>query len=154
MMCANTNKKQAVKGNAGFTILEVLAALAIFSLGILAVMALQSSSIQGNARARGVTDIAVIAADRLEKLTALPFNDPILDAGNVAPAQANDGIDNDYDGVIDPIAGNETGPLTVSWAIVNDRPILNVKTITVTVTNTHPDVQRAFTVQTTKPRIL
>ena len=141
------------KGNAGFTILEVLTALAIFSLGFLAVMALQSSSIQGNSRARGVTDISVYAADRIEKLMALPFNDDNLDAGNYPPGgQVLDGIDNNYDGRIDE--ANETGPLTVTWTIVNDWPILNVKTITVTVTNNHPNVQRTFSLQTTKPQIL
>jgi len=153
MTCANNINNHYVKDNAGFTILEVLAALAIFSLGILAVMALQSSSIRGNARARGVTDISVYAADRIEKLMTLPFNDANLVAGNYPPGgQVVDGIDNNYDGRIDE--ADETGPLTVTWTIVNDWPILNVKTITVTVTNNHPNVQRTFTVQTTKPQIL
>ena len=153
MMQANNVKKQAAKGDAGFTILEVLAALAIFSIGFLAVMALQTSSIRGNARARGVTDISVYAADRIEKLMALPFSDANLVAGNYpAGGQAVDGIDNNYDSWIDE--ANETGPLTVTWTIVNDWPILNVKTITVTVTNNHPNVQRTFSVQTTKPQIL
>lgn len=153
MMHAIKIKNHFNKGNAGFTILEVLAALAIFSLGFLAVMALQSSSIQGNSRARGVTDISVYAADRIEKLMALPFSDANLTAGNYpAGGQVLDGIDNNYDGRIDE--ANENGPLTVTWTIVNDLPILNVKTITVTVTNNHPDVQRTLTMQTTKPQIL
>ena len=67
-------------------------------------------------------------------------------------ARLLDGIDNNYDGRIDE--ANENGPLTVTWTIANDWPILNVKTITVTVTNNHPNVQRTFTVQTTKPQIL
>lgn len=138
--------------DAGFTILEVLVALAIFFLGIMAVMALQTRSVQGNARARGVTDIAVCAADRLEKLIALPFNDPNLVAGNFNPDQAADGIDNNYDGFIDE--ANESGSLSVAWTIADDWPILNVKTITVMVTNMHPNVQRTFTVQSTKPQIL
>ena len=153
MTCANNINNHYVKDNAGFTILEVLAALAIFSLGILAVMTLQTSSIRGNARARGVTDISVYAADRIEKLMALPFNDANLVAGDYpAGGQVVDGIDNNYDGRIDEV--NETGPLTVTWTISNDWPILNVKTITVTVTNNNPNVQRTLTMQATKPQIL
>jgi prepilin-type N-terminal cleavage/methylation domain-containing protein len=152
-MNAINKKIYSVDGDAGFTLLEVMAALAIFLLGILAVMALQSSSIRGNVRARGVTDISVYAADRIEKLMALPFDDPNLVAGNHAPAQGGDGIDNDFDGTIDNGAG-ETGPLVVTWFVTNDWPISNVKTVTVTVTNNHPNVRRAVTLQNIKPQIL
>jgi prepilin-type N-terminal cleavage/methylation domain-containing protein len=141
-----------IKRDAGFTLLEVMAAMAIFLLGILAIMALQSTSIRGNVRARGVTDISVLAADRLEKLIALPFDDPGLVAGNFPQAQATDGLDNNYDGEIDE--DGEVGTLWVEWNIVNDWPIRNVKTITVTVNNNHPNVQRGVTVQNTKPEIL
>jgi prepilin-type N-terminal cleavage/methylation domain-containing protein len=152
MTYAGNNINQSMRGNAGFTILEVLAALAIFSLGFMAIMVLQTQSIQGNARARGVTDVSVYAADRIEKLMALPFTDVNLVSGDYAPGQDVDGIDNNYDGWIDE--ANETGPLTVTWTIADDWPILNTKTITVTVTNTLPAVQRAFTVQNVKPEIL
>jgi len=152
MMQTNIANDHSIKGDAGFTILEVLVALAIFFLGIMAVMALQTSSVRGNSRARGVTDIAVCAADRIEKLIVLPFGDPNLVAGNYAPAQTVDGIDNNYDGQIDE--ADEAGTVSVTWTIADDWPMLNVKTITVTVTNNHPNVQRTFTVQNTKPQVL
>jgi len=151
-MKAINQKKHAAKGHDGFTLLEVMAALAIFLLGIMAIMALQSSSIRGNSRARGVTDISVLAADRLEKLIALPFNDPGLAAGDFPQAQDDDGLDNNYDGEIDE--DDEIGTLSIEWNIINDWPIRNVKTITVTVTNDHPDVRREFTVQNIKPQVL
>jgi len=145
-------KKHAAEGNAGFSLLEVMAAMAIFFLGILAIMVLQSSSIRGNSRARGVTDISVLASDRLEKLIALPFDDPGLLPGNFPQPQAADGLDNNYDGEFDE--DGEVGALSIEWSIVDDWPIRNVKTITVTVTNDHPDVEREFTVQNITPQIL
>ena len=154
MTFAKHTNQHGNKHEAGFTLLEVMAALAIFFLGILAIMALQSSSIRGNSRARGVTDISVYAADRLEKLLVLPFDDPALVEGTFTPAQSADGIDNDYDGRIDPAGVAETGPLTVTWTITNDWPMLNVKTIAVTVTHNHPDVQRVVTLQNVKPQVL
>jgi len=145
-------KKHAAEGNAGFSLLEVMAAMAIFFLGIMAIMALQTSSVRGNTRARGVTDISVLAADRLEKLIALPYDDPGLLQGNFPQPQDADGLDNNYDGEFDE--DDEVGPLSIQWNIVDDWPIRNVKTITVTVTHDHPDVEREFTVQNIKPQIL
>jgi len=145
-------KKHAAECNAGFSLLEVMAAMAIFFLGIMAIMALQTSSVRGNTRARGVTDISVLAADRLEKLIALPYDDPGLLQGNFPQPQDADGLDNNYDGEFDE--DDEVGPLSIQWNIVDDWPIRNVKTITVTVTHDHPDVEREFTVQNIKPQIL
>jgi type II secretory pathway pseudopilin PulG len=151
-MKAINQKKHAAAGNAGFSLLEVMAAMAILFLGIMAVMALQTSSVRGNTRARGVTDIAVLASDRLEKLIALPYDDPGLQQGNFPQPQDADGLDNNYDGEYDE--AGEAGTLSIQWRIVDDWPIRNVKTITVTVTNDHPDVGRVFTLQDTKPQIL
>lgn len=66
----------------GFTLLEVLIAISIFSIGILAVGTMQISAINGNASARMHTEAATWAADRVERLMALPYNHPDLDAAN------------------------------------------------------------------------
>ena len=101
MLSSIRKNNQFVKGNTGFTLIEVLIAMVIFSIGILGVAALQSGSIRGNTSARGVTDIALIATDRLEMLRSLPYNDPALAAGNYVLNQATDRVDNNYDGQID-----------------------------------------------------
>lgn len=116
---------------AGFTIIEVLIALSIFAIGILGVAAMQLSSIQGNARAREVTNVATMAADRLEKLTRLSFSATDLTAGSHAPAQNADGIDNDGDGQVDETG--ESGDFTVSWSVAEDTIIDNTKVVTVSV---------------------
>jgi type IV pilus assembly protein PilV len=144
---------QFVKGNTGFTILEVLIAVAIFSIGILGVVALQSGSIKGNTSARGVTDIALIATDRLEMLRSLPYNDPALTpAGVVVLAQTADRVDNDYDGDIDE--ANEAGPLTVQYAVTGDWPLERTKTVVVTVTHVGASVNKVVTMQQVIPLII
>ena len=66
----------------GFTLIEVLIAMAIFSVGILAVGAMQISSTNGSTSARIYTESSVWAQDTVEMLMQLPFGDPQLATGN------------------------------------------------------------------------
>jgi len=141
----------------GFTIIEVLIAMAVFSIGILGVAAMQTASVKGNASAQGVTSIAVYATDRLEKLMVLPYNNDAISNGDHSIAAGNltlttDGIDNDFDGFIDE--GGETGPLTISWTVTDDQPILNTKTVVVTVQHASPSVRKTVNITRIIPRVL
>ncbi len=144
-----------VKGNTGFTLIEVLIALVIFAIGILGVAALQSGSIRGNTSARGVTDIALIATDRLEMLRSLPYDDPALSAGVHVLNQETDRVDNNYNGLIDEdMPANETGPLTIQYTVTTDWPIERTKTVAVTVTHAGASVRKAVTMQQIIPLII
>ncbi len=143
----------------GFTLIEVLMAMAIFSIGILGVAAMQIASVKGNASARGVTDIATWASDRVEDLTALPYDDNLLSpgvhsiaAGNLS--MATDGIDNNFNGVIDVDAGGETGPVTIEWTVVPDSPVNNAKTVTITVRHNAPSVNKQVSMTRVIPKIV
>ena len=59
--------------NCGFTLIEVMIALAIFSIGILGMYALQISSINGNTSARNRTQAIAWAANRMEILLQTHF---------------------------------------------------------------------------------
>jgi prepilin-type N-terminal cleavage/methylation domain-containing protein len=135
----------------GFTLIEVLIALAIFSVGILGVAALQTNSISGNTTARGVTDITVAVSDRLETLRGMPYNDADLSDGTHTPQMTADGIDNNYNGLIDE--SNETGPLSVQWVVTNDMPMKDAKTVVVTVSHTGSAVDKTVTIQGIIPEI-
>jgi len=95
--------------NEGFTLVEVMIGMAIFFIGFLAIGAMQITAINGNAGAREATEAATRATDQLETLIALPY-DSIVGGGPV-----NDGA------------------YTVSWAVADDAPLPNTKTITVRV---------------------
>lgn len=103
----DSDKKQM--SNRGFTLLEVMIAMAIFVIGFLAVGSMQVSAIRGNGGAREATEAATRATDQLETLIALPY-DRIVSGGPVTQ-----------------------GAYTVSWNVADDTPLPNVKTITVTV---------------------
>jgi type IV pilus modification protein PilV len=155
MLSTIRQNSQFVKGNTGFTLIEVLIAMVIFSIGILGVAMLQSGSIRGNTSARGVTDIAVIATDRLEMLRSLPYDDPALAAGVYVLNQVTDRIDNNYNGMIDEtMPANETGSLTIQYTVTTDWPIDRTKTVAVTVTHVGASVRKAVTMQQIIPLIL
>ena len=104
-----------LKKENGFTLIEVLIALTIFAVGLLAVAALQTSAIKMNSTSNKLTNLSTLAMDQIEKLSALPYADPAFDpAGN--PYQ---NIMNNY---------------TVSYSVTPNSPVPNIMTIQVTVT--------------------
>ena len=120
----------------GLTLIEVMVALAIFAVGFLAVSAMQITSINKNTKSRNSTTVISIAKDRAEELMSQHIDHDLLRPG-VHPddygdfTQATDNIDNDEDGQIDE--AGETGHITISWTVVDDTPLLNTKSVRVTV---------------------
>ena len=104
------------KGNErGFTVIEVIVAMAVFTVGILAVASMQTKAMGGNYFASGVTESTTLAQDKLEELIALPYDDAELSAGT----------------------HNESSPptgYTITWEVLNNNPVTNTKLITITVT--------------------
>jgi prepilin-type N-terminal cleavage/methylation domain-containing protein len=98
---------------AGFTLLEVVAAIAILTFGLLAVASMQGMATRGNCTASLHTEGTEWAKDKLEELMAQPYATLQGLIGN--PDQAARGI------------------YTIQWNVANG-PIANTLAITVTVT--------------------
>ena len=132
----------------GYTLIEVLIAMAIFAVGILAVGGMQISSINSNANARNSTTVVTYAKDRAEDLMALEYSHADLDADVAnnphAPAADADGIDNDEDGLIDE--SGETGHIRIQWNVIEadltGDGINDSKVISITVTRAVGSSQR------------
>ena len=99
----------------GFTLIEVMVALVIFAVGLLAVATMQISSIGGNSTASQITDASTLAANQVEILMGLPYADPDL-ANGAHPAL---------------ISGN----YQITWTVTDDTPTTATKTVTVNVQN-------------------
>jgi len=66
--------KKSLGNENGFTMIEILIAISIFAIGMLAVASMQVSGIHGNATANALTGAAAWAADRLETLLVRPYD--------------------------------------------------------------------------------
>ncbi len=89
-----------VKGVKGFTIIEVLIALAIFGIGILAVAKMQISATGHNTSSRVYTEAASVGGGGVEELINLDFDDSDLeinDAENPYHERTDVGPNNMYD---------------------------------------------------------
>jgi prepilin-type N-terminal cleavage/methylation domain-containing protein len=76
----------AVAGEGGFSLIEVMIAVCILSIGILGVCKMQISGLNGNAAARQYTDYATLAMEEMEALMAMPYSSLPTDVGTTGEA--------------------------------------------------------------------
>jgi len=112
----------------GFTLVEVLIALFIFSVGILGLGAMQLNSIRGNSQARRISEATNVAADQIEKFFALDYDDPDLndDDGNGSAGLSDI---TSPDGRTSSVDGN----YQIFWNVAVNYPLADAKTIRVLV---------------------
>lgn len=138
----------------GFTLIETIVALFVFTVGILALNQMQVMSIYSNSDASGLTGASSWAAGQVENILRLDYDDPLLadDGDGVNPAGAgdgtgedtvpNDGIDDDGGDFglnnitaisADGFLASPDGNFMIYWNVAVDEPMRNIKTIRITV---------------------
>jgi type IV pilus assembly protein PilV len=95
------------KNEKGFTLIEVMVAMGIFAIGILAVASMQITAFQGNRSARLRTEAVTRASEYMENLVTQGYGD------------ISDGSDTE-------------GEIDLSWTVADDTPITDTRTVTVT----------------------
>lgn len=117
--------------NSGFTLLEILIAMVIFSIGLLGVAKMQISSIQGNAYSQDVTEATFIAKDKIEELMAVNYNN--LNFLNDVNNNGANGGGLDDTGAVAADYSQVIGRYTLSWNVSIDFPIDRTKTLRIIV---------------------
>ena len=155
----------------GFSLIEILIAITVFAIGILAVGKMQITAIQGNSKANHLTEAVTLAQGKIEELISLDYNDPLLADGDGDGTDKDgigtndDGIDdsgNDF-GLNDNTVGNADGSeqyqvvgnlqYNIFWNIAPDEPTTDSKIIRVIVTWTHGGLTRNVSFDAVKARI-
>lgn len=65
----------------GFSLIELLVGLVIFSIGLLAIASMQTASVKGNYFSHYLMQASYVAQDRLEFLNILPLDSAALEVG-------------------------------------------------------------------------
>ena len=129
------------KQQEGYTLVEILIAIAILAFGLLAVATMQVTAIKTNAIARGISQGLTLGQTKVEELMNLAYsalNDTDLD-GTDEDAD-DDGIDDDGGNFGLNDTGNDSdneepnGRYTIYWNVAVNEPVISSKTIRVIVT--------------------
>jgi prepilin-type N-terminal cleavage/methylation domain-containing protein len=147
--------------NAGFTLIEVMVAMVVLAIGFLGASSMMTGTTGSNASAFAITGAATAAADQLEVLTALSYNDPLLvdtsalgtaDMRNPLPsiAEVQTGTRDVPDDVARPADFQITTSdnlYTIYWNVVDNFPVNETKTIVVIGVSTGLGPQKAVVLQ-------
>lgn len=103
--------------NKGFSLLEILIGVVILAVGILAIAALQTTSVRGNFFSHNLMQATYVAQDRLENLKNLPFTNDLLKAKDhdESPVTILGVVFNRSYVVIDDAGGYKTINYIVTW---------------------------------------
>ena len=113
MFGKNTEESNSKTDERGFSLIEVMIALAIFSIGILGVASMQILSVNYNSHARRTTEGTSLGVERMERLMTLPYADADLN-DTTNPHTVTSGIYNITWNVTDN-TDNKIINMTVSW---------------------------------------
>ena len=125
-------KKVSLKvliNNKGFSLVEVLVALTILSVGLLGVAGTQIMSVSSNAFGREMQMAILVGQDFIETLKDMDKNDPNLAQGS----HGKDNKDDTLKHLIIPDVNNPALRYTQEWNILDNIPFNDTKQITVTV---------------------
>jgi len=102
--------------NKGFSLLEVLIGLVILAVGILAIAALQTTSVRGNFFSHNLMQATYVAQDRLESLKNVPFDSNLIQDGSSGNGTTTiSGIAFNWSYTVADNAGIRTINCTVTW---------------------------------------
>jgi type IV pilus assembly protein PilV len=104
-----------IDNDKGFTLIEVLIAMVVLTIGILAMMTMQTRAVTANHRASTMASASSVAAGQMERFQTIDYLDPTLTNGN-------------HPAVPDPATN-----YPVSWTVTDNSPVNGTKRIAITV---------------------
>lgn len=137
----------------GFSLIEILIAITIFAIGILAVGKMQITAIKGNSFANDLTNATILAQDRMEKLIGLSYDD--TDSLDDTDTDDEAGLDDtnaaaDHNDPNNPVDGR----YNIFWNIARNYPIDNTKEIRVIVGWTDKGAPKKVSITSMKADII
>jgi len=148
--------KYVTTGQKGYSLVEILIAIAIFSIGLLALASMQISAMQGNTFSGTTTDGIRLAQDHIEQLMPLTYSSLTTDPGLVDTDGDGDGGLNDATAATADFSllnqSHNSYNYDVFWNFSDGSVISNTKTINVIVAWTENRRQRTVSIRGVKAR--
>ncbi len=143
----------------GFTLLELLIAMAIFAIGLLGIVKLQMQSGIGNSGARNMSSAVNLARNKIEELKKVreyyiptTGGTEVVRTDLIDPDSGNDLDDwttpDHNDGALLAEDGTPGEMFTRAWNVVDDMPDVNMKTIRVRVSWNEGSITRSVVLDT------
>jgi Tfp pilus assembly protein PilV len=120
-----------LKSQRGIGLVEIVVAMLVFAVGIVAALRTLPDSNTATSRARNITIATNLAQEQIERLMGAPFTDAALAAG----------VHNDP---ANPLERH----FTRSWRVVDDSPLSGMKQIAVTVSFNSGSADSSVTMNT------
>ena len=121
----------ATQGSEGFTLIEGMVALLVFTVGALGLLTMIYTSHQGVSTAEDLTHATTLARSKLDELVRLDYDDTTLNAGTHPEGSYN--INEIGDDVTTSTYGASDGLYARSWDVVVPDASEDFKTIAVQV---------------------
>jgi type IV pilus assembly protein PilV len=124
--------RKKISGRSGFTLIEVMIAILILTVGMLAMALLQVTAIRGGSFANQMTQASIFGQDKIEELKNKSYTDTDLSTGNHS----------------DTVTSGNRVTYTRSWTVTENNPpnttgsvSSKMKTINLTISWTGPQGQ-------------
>ncbi len=137
-------------GQGGFTLIEVIIAISILSIGILGVATMQSSGIRANFFASSTTTGTTWASDKLEELIVAGYKDYEAADLEDKDGDGDAGLDHATAGTAD--YSETQDQYTIFWNVSQDSLLNDTKTIRVIVTWSDHGVAKRVTMTYAVPK--
>jgi type IV pilus modification protein PilV len=135
----------------GFSLIEVIVALVVLTIGVLAVNAMQTVSIRGNKTASDITKATNWSADQVERIFRMDYDD-LADTNE----NGNAGLDNTgaLPAVDAVVANDPNGDFTIVYNVAEEYPLDNIKTVHVIVTWADRGTNKSVTIRHKKSKFM
>lgn len=136
-----------MKNNAnGFSLLEVMISMAVFTIGILSVGLMQLSATNGNSGANQMSEALLFGSDQVEQILRWDYGDDRFKSTNDIAYVLPDGSNF----VADGHQADGENKYNVYWQVTDDTPVANSKMIDLTVFWMNQGMLRSFELTTIK----
>lgn len=145
------NGSHIIEEQNGFSLLEILISILIFTAGAIGLATMQVTSIHGNTKGRSITEASLLGSNIYEEIFTLPYDHPLLmDTDGDDEAGLDDGTEPIPE---TPDNSMVRGKYTISWNVAENAFMRECKTVAVHIRWSDKGTDRVVSMHHVVPRL-